>query len=297
MNRIIIDTDIGSDVDDAIALALAMKSPEISLEGITTVYGDTLLRARLVKKLLHLGGRDEVKVYAGIEQPLLRNREIWWTGHEGELLRDDEEWHVEQTHGVDYIIETVMNNPGEITLVPIGPLTNIAAAIIREPRIARQVKEIIIMGGVVRLGEQAADLPYIEHNIKCDPEAASLLFSSGAPVVMVGLDVTLKVRISTSDRNKLFDSPLLLNSALARSIDTWLRFKERDWTAMHDPLTVSLLIDRSIVRTRRMNVHVEYDHRHPTGQTIAVPDENGNVEVCLDVDNERFLKLLMSRLV
>ncbi|PTQ56894.1 MAG: Inosine-uridine preferring nucleoside hydrolase [Candidatus Carbobacillus altaicus] len=297
MNKIIIDTDVGSDVDDAMALSLAMRSPEIQIVGITTVYGDVTIRSRVAKKLLHLGGCTSVPVYPGIRDPLLRNREIFWAGHESMLLQDEEELNIEDKHGVDFIIETIMNHPGEITLVTIGPLTNIAAAIIREPKIVQNVKEIILMGGVCRLGSNGADLPVTEHNVRSDPESASLVFRSGAPIVMVGLDVTLKVKISAEVQKKLKTSGDPLNMALADALGRWLDFRQRDWTAMHDPVAVSLLIDRSLVTTRKMNVWVEYDHRHPTGQTVAVPADDGNVEVCLDVDSPRFLSLFTQRLL
>jgi purine nucleosidase len=298
MSRIILDTDIGTDVDDAMALALAMKAPEITIEGVTTVYGDVKLRAKLAKKLLQLGNRKDVSVYAGIVHPLLHNREIWWPGHEGEgVLSDDEKVDYESTHAVDFIIETIMKNPGKITLVPIGPLTNIAAAIIREPKIVKNVKEIVLMGGVTRLADNAVELPQIEHNIKCDPEAASLVFSCDAPIVMVGLDVTKKVTITREDNERLATSGKPLNEALSKLVERWLDVTQRDWCVMHDPLAVSLLIDRSLVETRKMKVHVEYDHRHPTGQTVATLTEDGNVEVCLGVENERFISLLLERLL
>lgn len=122
-------------------------------------------------------------------------------------------------------------------------------------------------------------------------------FSSGAPIVMVGLDVTMKVRITSKEKDELYASGDPLNIALAQSIEKWLRFRGKDWTAMHDPLAVSLLVDRSIVQTQRMNIRVEYDHRHPTGQTVVVFSEDANVEIGLEVDNERFIRLLMDRLL
>lgn len=257
MEKIIIDTDIGSDVDDAMALSLAISSDEIDLVGVTTVYGDTVLRARLEKKLLQLAGSESIPVCAGIEKPLLHNREVWWPGHEGEGVLTDEEITFESEHAVDFLIRNIMGTPGEITLVPIGPLTNIAAAIIREPKIVNNLKEIVLMGGVTRLGDNALELPTIEHNIKSDPESASLVFSSGAPIVMVGLDVTMKVRIDRQDIKKLEDSGKPLNLALVKLIDRWLEFIQLNWTAMHDPLAVSAVIDRSIVETKRMKVQVQ----------------------------------------
>lgn len=297
MNRLIIDTDIGSDIDDAMALALAIKSPELKLEGVTTVYGDADLRARMVAKMLRLGQREDVKVYAGLDRPLLGNREIWMAGHEGEgLLEEGEALPYEERHAVDFIIDAVMSNPGEITLVPIGPLTNIAACLIREPRVAQNVKEIILMGGVTRLGPNGADLRVVEHNIVCDPEAASVVFRSGAPIVMVGLDVTLQVVITDEERQRLQATSDPLNAALARQMERWFAFVKEKITFMHDPLTVSLLLDRSLVKTKKMKVTVEYDHRPQTGQTVAVSAGDGNVDVCLEVDSGRFLELLMSRL-
>ena len=212
------------------------------------------------------------------------------------VLSDDEQVTYEDEHAVDFIMKMILDHPGEITLIPIGPLTNIAAAKIREPKIMEQVKEIILMGGVTRLGDNALELPKDEHNIRCDPEAAALVFRSGAPVVMVGLDVTYQVTLNKADRDRLEASQDPLNLALVKQLDRWFNFIGKDITKMHDPLAVSLMIDRSIVQTQRMSVHVEYDHR-PTGQTVALPDVSGNVEVCLEVDRQRFSKVLLERLL
>ncbi|MCR2805135.1 nucleoside hydrolase [Paenibacillus soyae] len=298
MVRIILDTDIGSDVDDAMALALAMRSPEIQIEGVTTVYGNVDLRAKMARKMAQYGKRDDVRVYAGLNRTLLGNREIWMAGHEGDgLLTEDDKLAYEDRHAVDFIIETVMGQPGEITLVAIGPLTNIAACLIREPRIAQNVKEIVIMGGVTRLGDNGMHMRVVEHNIVCDPEAASLVFNSGAPIVMVGLDVTLKVTITEEERRRLLDTGDPLNMALARMIGKWFEFAKEEISYMHDPLTIALLLDRTLVRTEKMNIRVEYDHRPQTGQTIATLDPSGTVDVCLGVDHARAVGLLMDRLI
>lgn len=297
-NRLIIDTDIGSDIDDAMALALAMKSKEIIIEGITTVYGNAELRARITKKLLQLGNQKNIKVFAGVSQSLLFNRDIWMAGHEGEgILTEDEHIEYDSGHAVDFIIQTIMKNPGEITLIAIGPLTNIATAIIREPSIVKNVKEIIIMGGVTRLGDNSLTLPINEHNIRCDPEAASIVFSSKAPICMVGLDVTYKVTFTKFHRDQLENSKTPLNLALVNQLDRWFAFIKEDITKMHDPLTVSIAINKDIVKTEKAKVHVEYDHRQMTGTTIAIPDKSGNVEICLDVDSRRFNNILLRRLL
>jgi purine nucleosidase len=145
--RIILDTDIGTDVDDAMAVALAALSPELIVEGITTVYGNVDIRSRMVLKILKMLGRSDIPVFSGVREVLLRNREIWWLGHEGEGLLEegDENLLPETQHAVDFIINTVMSNPGEITIVAIGPFTNLAVVLAREPKVANNVKNIIIM--------------------------------------------------------------------------------------------------------------------------------------------------------
>lgn len=310
--RIILDTDIGTDVDDAMALALAALSPELTVEAVTTVYGDVGLRARMAVKILKLLGREDIPVMAGAEHVLLRNRPLWWLGHEGEglLTEEDQALTWDPRHAVDFIIQTVMENPKEITLVAIGPFTNLAIAIAREPRIAENVKNIIIMGGSARLGANGMELEYIDHNVKCDPESAALLFASGAPITMCGYDVTRQVLVRTADVERLEATNDLLNLAMARMIRKWLDWWKRDFTAMNDPLCVAMAFDPTLCSGRKMNVHVEYDHRHPTGHTICElpvtpwtpPSELGKeppeptVQVCLDVDAQRFVKLMMDRI-
>ncbi len=309
--RIILDTDIGTDVDDAMAVALAALSPELKVEGVTTVYGDVALRARMAVKILKLLGREDIPVMAGAEHVLLRNRPLWWLGHEGDglLTEADQALPYDPRHGVDFIIQTVMENPGEITLVAIGPFTNLAIALAREPRVAQKVKNIIIMGGSARLGANSAELEYIDHNVKCDPESAALLFASGAPITMCGYDVTRQVLVRTPDVERLEATSDPLNAAMAKMIRKWLDYWKRDFTAMNDPLCVAMAFDPTFCRGQKMNVHVEYDHRHPTGHTICQlpvtpwtpPEELGQdkpeptVQVCLEVDADRFVAMMMDR--
>lgn len=309
--RIILDTDIGTDVDDAMAVALAALSPELAVEGITTVYGDVDLRARMVVKILRLLGRTDIPVMAGVRNVLLRNREIWWLGHEGEGLLEpgDEALPYDSRHAVDFIIQTVMANPGEITIVAIGPFTNIALALAREPRVADNVKRIIIMGGSARLGLNGAELEPVDHNLSRDPEASALLFTSGAPVVMCGYDVTRQVLVGPEHIRMLEESGDTLNLAMAQMMRRWFDYWKRDYTAMNDPLCVALAFDPSLCRGRKMNVTVEYDHRHPSGRTICTlprtpwtpPEEleqpvpEPKTQVLLEVEADRFVKLMMDR--
>lgn len=298
MKKIIIDTDIGSDVDDAIAITLALKSPELKVEGITTVYGNTILRSQIALKLLELMGIDDVPVAAGIEKPLLREREVWWAGHEGKGILTDSDKNLKpiDKHAVDFLVEKILENPGEITLVTIGPLTNIAAAIIKEPKIIENVKEIIMMGGVARIFDNAPELPYIEHNIKCDPEAASVVFNSGIPITMVGLDVTLKVPINRSHLQKIKDVGTDLTDTLVRLIEIWWNFLKSDSSCMHDPLALSYCIKPEFLETVNCKVIVETQGKHTVGQTIVIPDKDSNVKVACGVDSENFIEFLMDRI-
>lgn len=312
MERIILDTDIGTDVDDVMAVALAVLSPELKVEGITTVYGDVDLRSKMVAKVLQLLGRSDIPVMAGSRDVLLRNREIWWLGHEGEGLLSgaDSGLTYDSRHAVDFIIHTVMSNPGEITLIGIGPFTNFAIALAREPRIAHMVKQIIVMGGSARLGYNGAELEYADHNVSRDPESAALLFRSGAPIIMCGYDVTRQVLVGETQICQLEQSGGELNLAMARMMRIWFRYWKRDYTAMNDPLCVALAFDPTLCRGPMMNVEVMYDHRHPTGHTICTlprtpwtPPElldkqvpAPKTKVCLEVDSQRFLDLMMTRI-
>ncbi len=299
MKKIIIDTDIGTDVDDALALALAMKSKEIDLQAVTTVSGDVNLRARIALKLLKLAGFEGVPVAKGIEKPLLRDKTPYWSGHEGHgLLRpEDETLKPVSAHAVDLIISKVMSMKGEITLVPIGPLTNVATAIIKEPEIIGNAKEVVLMGGVTRLCE-GFNLPYREYNINSDPEAAKVVFNSGMPITMVPLDVTMRAPIEREDLKRISGAKTPLTDAVASMVEYYLNLMRRDYTWLHDPLAVAVSIDRSLVRTMDMKVLVETKGEFTVGQTIAVPAKLGEAafRICMDVDVKRFKNFFMERI-
>lgn len=304
MQPIILDTDIGTDFDDAAALALAMKSDGLNLMGVTTVYGDTALRARLAKKLLGLGGRQEIPVFAGCSQTLNGKRKVAWAGHEGEGVLGDGAETYDDGDAVAFMVRTVLKHPGEITLVAIGPLTNIAAALQREPRLAGTVKQIIIMGGYAQTGTIPEDADYYlkrhpyEHNIRSDPEAAAVVLNSGAPIVMTGLDVTYHVSVQLDDFLNRFRPDDPLHQALHALLIRWLAFRhkmkpllQRDSTYMHDALAVSVLLDPTVVRTVPMRVSVEQGDHPKAGYMTAIHDSGGNVQVAVDVDRERFCRL------
>lgn len=301
MRRVILDTDIGSDVDDALALALILKSDELKLEAVTVVHGDLDIRARIAMKMLSLAGAGDIPVAKGIEKPLLMDRPVFWTGHEGEgiLTPEDRDLKPASTHAIDLIVSKIMEAKGEITIIAIGPLTNIAAAIIREPRITEYVRDIFIMGGVTRLFN-GMNLPYREHNIRCDPEAAKIVFNSGMPITMVPLDVTMKTSINRDDLKVISSMKTPFTDAIVSMVERYLEFRGRDYTWLHDPLAVAVSIDETLVRIVDMKVLVETRGEVADGQTIALPAsvrEEANARVCIDVDSSRFKRFFMERIL
>jgi purine nucleosidase len=296
--RIILDTDIGTDVDDLLALALALRSPELDLAAITCVYGDVELRARMVQKVLRLAGRGDVPVGIGVQLPLLRSRPVYWAGHEGVgILDHDDSLNASAPHAVDLMIDTVSATPGEVTLVPIGPLTNIAAAVIREPAIVHRVRRVVLMGGVIRYGD-SLDLPWVEHNIRSDPEAAHVVFNAGWPITMIGLDVTTRVVVHRDQVPRILSGGGALQTTVADQLVRYMRARKRDWTFLHDPLAVASVIDPSFVRTESLRVEIEYGSSQLAGATIArrPGEEGGNVQVAVGVDAPRFVNFLLNRL-
>ncbi|GAA5046828.1 purine nucleosidase [Thermocatellispora tengchongensis] len=232
--RVVLDTDLGSDVDDVLALAVLLGSPEVDLLGCTTVYGDTALRARLTKRFLRLAGR-EAPVVPG-ERETLTGRKVWWAGHEGALFADlDTEPLDDGADAPAYLTAQVAAAPGEIDVVAIGPLTNIARAVQADPGFAGNVRHLWIMGG--RFG--GAGDP--EHNFRSDPEAAAIVFGSGAPITVTGLEVTTTVRLDAADVGRI-SAAGALGAALEAEIRQWWRFWNTEWNTPHDPITVLTML-------------------------------------------------------
>jgi purine nucleosidase len=298
--RVIFDTDIGTDVDDCLALALLLCSPELQLEGVTCVYGDVDLRARMVIKLLQLRGHPEVPVTVGLREPLLGVQPVLWLGHEGHglLEPEDEALAPKREHAVDFIVRTVMENPGQIHLLAVGPLTNVAMAFLKEPRLPEQLAQLTIMGGVVR-GPDDLHLPYAEHNIRCDPEAAHVVLSSGAQITLIPLDVTTKVRITPEGIERIRAGGTAFHDAVAKQAELYPPFAERGYTFMHDPLATAVVIRPDLVRMEDLHVDVELHGRHAAASTLArtpADDASANARVALEVDAGAFEEFYLSRL-
>ncbi len=298
--RVILDTDIGTDVDDCLALAFILGSPELRLEGVTCVYGDVLLRARMVRKLLRLAGAADVPVMIGAAQPLLRRRPVFWAGHEGVGLLEpgDEALAPSPGHAVDYLVRAVMENPGQIHLLAIGPLTNVALAFEREPRLAASLAQLTIMGGAVR-GPGQLGLPYAEHNILCDPEAAYVVLTSGAPLTLVPLDVTTRVAIRAADVARLRTAQTPFREAVARQVELYPRFARTGATYLHDPLAAAVVVRPDLVSLRSLHVDVETAGQHTIGMTLMrepVADVAANAAVALTVDSREAERFMLERI-
>ncbi len=298
--RVILDTDIGTDVDDCLALALILSSPELELLGVTCVYGDVHLRARMAVKLLRLRGAEGVPVCAGVGRPLLGRRPVYWAGHEGQGLLGPEDAALAPApeHAVDFLVRTVRANPGQVHLIAIGPLSNIALAFLREPTLPRELAHLTIMGGAIR-GPGGFHLPYAEHNIRSDPEAAHIVLSAGAPTTLVPLDVTTRVRIRPAGVARIRAGGTPFHEAVARQVELYPPFRERGFTYLHDPLAVATVIRPDLVRLTDLHLDVETGGEHAAGATLArapTADAPASAAVALDVDAERFEAFLVERL-
>ncbi|HEX5416888.1 MAG TPA: nucleoside hydrolase [Chloroflexota bacterium] len=297
--RVILDTDIGTDVDDCLALGLILASPELRLEGVTCVYGDVDLRAHMVAKLLRLRGVDGVPILRGARTPLLGRRPVYWAGHEGEgLLEPNDAVPTFAEPAADYLIRTILENPGEIHLIAIGPLTNLALAFLREPRLGAALRHLTIMGGALR-GPETLGLPIAEHNVKCDPEAAHVVFRSGAPITVVPLDVTTRVQMRRAGAERIRAAGTAYHRAIADQIDRYPPFQARGETNLHDPLAVASVVAPELVGLEPVRLDVELNGEHTTGATLMrAPSESlpANARVALRVDAPAFEEFVVARL-
>jgi purine nucleosidase len=305
--KIIIDTDPGQ--DDAVAILLALASPELDVLGITAVAGNVPLpltekNARIV---CELAGRADMKVFAGCDAPL--NRKLVTaehvhgkTGLDGPVMPDPQ-MALQPEHGVDFIIETLRAEPsGSVTLCPLGPLTNIASAFEKAPDIVARVAQIVLMGGAYfQVGNIT---PAAEFNIYVDPEAADIVFKSGADIVVMPLDVTHKA-LTTRPRVDAFRA---LGTKPGQMVAEWTDFFERfdkekygsEGAPLHDPCVIAYLIDPDLFQGRRVNVEIETASELTLGMTVAdwwgVTERAPNALFMGDLDADGFFALLSERL-
>ena len=258
MPRLVLDTDIGSDCDDTVALALALASPEVELAAVTVVSGDVRLRGRVAAHLLALGGRSDVPVHVGAERPLGAGTFVWF-GHEGvELGGARGAGALSDEPAVEALLR-LFDGRSDLELVTIGPLTNLAAALRRDPGLARRMHRLTVMGGFLSgTAPDGRPLPQaIDYNLCGDPEAAATVFAAAIPTRLVPVDVTLRVWLAESDAAALAAHPRAIGPAVARALRAWAPI-QRDGFAglgapvpdgavsfLHDPLALACAHDES----------------------------------------------------
>ncbi|GER90381.1 nucleoside hydrolase [Dictyobacter vulcani] len=311
MHRLLIDTDPG--IDDALALFLAVASPEVQIEGITTVSGNVpiTMTTRNALALLELAGKTDLTVASGSNRPLLRQPVFAGHVHGGNglggLQLPEPQQEPLHNQAVTTIIQKILQAPGEITLIALGPLTNLALAVRCEPQIAQMVREVVIMGGALRVPGNVT--PNAEFNIYADPHAAQIVMHAGWPIRLVSLDVTNQTRMDRTQFATLAASnhPVTncIQSMATAYINDFGKQRGISGLAMHDPLCLAAAIQPDLISWKKAYVDIELNGLHTQGHTIAyfeqpesldttlIDAKQPNVLASMDVDQERFLAMYM----
>lgn len=257
--RIILDTDIGDDADDALALCLALKSPELEVVGITTVFRNTAARAKIAVSLLNLMGIHDIPVYAGIGHPLVQPADVNMVPTQ--LFEDmkDLPFHREMD-AVEYLYQTLKQEEEPLTIAAIGPMTNIGLLLRLHPEISSKIREIVIMGG-------AFYMHYTEWNVFCDPEAADIVFQSGVPVRAIGLDVTTQCQVDDDLIRYLRDAGKPETNLLADLLMCYYNERGRH-TFLHDPMAVFAVYDKELITYSGEDIIVELKGEYTRGMTF-----------------------------
>jgi len=293
---VFLDTDIGDDIDDALALALALQSPELQVLGISTVLQDGPQRAALVWHILQLYGRTEIPVGIGAEQPLLappRSGPV----RQAAALRPQDAIDVampplRRRNGLELLIDTCLHAPGKVTLVAYGPLTNIALALRAEPQLRDHIQRIVLMNGVFFR-------PGLEYNTMMDPEASAIVYTSGLPVTAVGLDVTMQCQLSPEHLRQFSASPLENVQFLWKLIQIWQSGDPGRRPILHDPLAIAATVKPALIGTVAGAVTVETKGtpEQTYGMTVFRKRAAGLVEVAQEVSSTAAVEFFMNRVV
>jgi purine nucleosidase len=283
---VIFDTDIGTDIDDAYALAQVVRSPELDLLGVTTVAGDAIARARLAAKLLVIAGRPNVPVYAGITTAPQYMAQVDWA-------KDFTSPALHESGGVEFMRRQIDARPGEIVLIAVGELTNVAALLESSPGIGKKIKAIALMGGSIRRGYAPGSKPEPEWNIKSAAKAAQVVFSSGVPLLVAPLDSTADLKLTPEWKVRLFSHGLPLNDALAALDFVWRHTNhwKGENPTLFDNLAVALVATPDVVPLTSMHLVVEAD-----GLTRELADRPPNAQVALTCEPKSFLEYFTARL-
>jgi uridine nucleosidase len=306
--KILIDTDPG--IDDAMAILLALNSPELIVIGLTSIFGNGEIEVMTnnALHLLALEGNQHIPVAKGVDRPLViplrsKGKDVHGVDGLGGIGLPPPVGRCLNIPAAQFIVNKIIENPGEITLVPIGPLTNIALALRLEPRIVDHVKEVVIMGGSAFAGGNAS--PVAEANIHNDPHAASIVFDAGWKLTMVGLDVTLKTVMTKPYLDELSRSGNPATDLIKRILPFYQKFHHETYAMngdlhTHDPSAIAYRIDPGLFQVEQMPLFVELEG-HCSGQTV--PDRRNQegefkpINVCVGVDSGALLDMFKQRLM
>jgi len=280
---VILDTDIGTDIDDAFALALILKSPELELLGVTTVSGDTQARARLAAKLLWEAGGAwrKVPVYAGEPgTPQPSDQARWATPFTSPALHAN--------GAVNFLRQQINRHPGDITIIAIGELTNLAAVLKSDPSTAQKIKRVALMGGSVARGYAPDSKPEPEWNIKSNPRAAQIVFSSGVPILMAPLDVTAMLQLDAAGRRRVFTQLTPITNTLVILYYLW----GKETPTLFDPMAVAMLIDPGLCQTQERAIAVD---AQGFTRVVEGPPRRASVTVGMQTDPKKFFEFYLDR--
>jgi purine nucleosidase len=309
MKPIILDVDTG--IDDTLAICYAVRSPELDVLGITTCFGNISVEEATRNSLIvleHLN--SQIPVISGADKPLFRESLKGYATHVhgndglGNTVKEEPLRKATDDHAANFIVEQVKKLPKQVTLISVGTLTNLALAIMKEPQIVELIGQVIIMGGAVTVPGNST--PAAEANIYADPEAAEFVFRSGIPIVLVGLDVTMQTLLPLDKLQAWRDVNTPYSRFMADVSEFYIAAYERfrpgiGGCALHDPLAVGVAIDPSFVKMVPMHVQVDLEGLYSVGRTVpdlrSIPKTAPNMNVCLEVDAERFLTHFMKRIV
>ncbi|HJS20795.1 MAG TPA: nucleoside hydrolase [Anaerolineales bacterium] len=303
--RIIIDTDPG--VDDALTFLLALASPEIQLEALTTTHGNVTIEkaTRNALAILELGCASHIPVARGsvlpLIQPLLASAHVHGESGIGNAQLPEPKSRPVPPHAVDYLIQCILAEPGELTIYPIGPLTNIAMAIRKEPQFASAVKELVIMGGAIL--EHGNITPQAEFNIYTDPHAAHIVFHSGIPITLIPLDVTHKCLLTQEHVNRLMQISSPISRFIRDATEVYSKFSSEfgyAGCALHDPLTLATILAPELLTLKEYYVDVDISGGVSMGKTFAdvlsITRKPANMKVAMSVRGENFIELFVQRM-
>jgi purine nucleosidase len=287
---VLLDTDIGSDIDDAVALAYLLRQPSCDLLGVTTVSGEPDRRAALARAVCRSAGRGDVPVHAGLAAPLLATP-LQPRAPQAEVLGAASFSEFPRPTAVDFLRETIRARPGEITLLAIGPLTNLAVLFALDPALPALLKQLVLMGGMYysrSVGHTGAT--GAEWNMRCDPHAAAIVFRANVPrLLAVGLDVTERCRMPSEEVRERFTQagpPLDFVLTLA---EVW--FRDKSEMTFHDPLAAAAIFAPELCRTERQRVEVDTSHSRTQGQTFFDPNSTEKPhEIAVSVDAPAFFQ-------